>query len=101
MQELGVLVSSCPCLADDARKLFEQYWMVGTDNSSQNASLPSRWPERLATAINASHPLRLRATVRNARPDGSDALNDSFTVFLAVRPLAFSESMILNQHESL
>ena len=80
-----MLVSSCPSLARDARKLFEQYWLVGTDDPSQNASLPARWPRRLATAINASHPLRLRATVRNARPDGSDALNESFTVFLSVR----------------
>ena len=38
-KEMGLLVTNCPTLAEDAAKLFEVYWHMGGTNR-----IPKSWP---------------------------------------------------------
>ncbi|RUS87670.1 hypothetical protein EGW08_004593 [Elysia chlorotica] len=51
-KETGVLIEDCPCLGEDAAKIFEVYWYLGNPNSH----IPQHWPANLSTAINVSNP---------------------------------------------
>ena len=52
MKELGVLLTDCPCLADDMSKLFDIYWAV-----ADKPYIPEKWPDRYATEISMKTPL--------------------------------------------
>ena len=49
-----MLVTDCPCLAEDMAKIWQVYWQLG-----DAASLPSSWSPALATRYNAATPLSL------------------------------------------
>ncbi|VDK26796.1 unnamed protein product [Anisakis simplex] len=53
VKELGVAFFNCPCVAADARKLFDVYWQMGAPNSQ----IPAKWPADLATVFNANNPI--------------------------------------------
>lgn len=54
VKELGVLVTDCPCLAEDMSKIWSVYWALGGRDS-----VPPSWPDTLATNINSAAPLTL------------------------------------------
>ena len=54
VKEVGVLVTDCPCLAEDMEKIWSVYWALGGATS-----LPSTWPTELSTLYNANNPLSL------------------------------------------
>ena len=54
VKEVGVLVTDCPCLAEDMEKIWSVYWALGGATS-----LPSTWPTELSTLYNANNPLAL------------------------------------------
>ena len=54
VKEVGVLVTDCPCLAEDMEKIWSVYWALGGATS-----LPSTWPTELSTSYNANNPLSL------------------------------------------
>ena len=47
---------NCSCAAQDVRKVFEAYWLLG----AANASIPTPWPANFSTAFNMDAPMRLR-----------------------------------------
>ncbi|GFR65188.1 phospholipase D3 [Elysia marginata] len=51
-KETGVLIEDCPCLGEDAAKIFEVYWYLGKPGSQ----IPQHWPPSLSTSINISDP---------------------------------------------
>ncbi|VDM50343.1 unnamed protein product [Toxocara canis] len=53
VKELGIAVFNCPCLANDASKLFDVYWQMGAPNTQ----VPSSWPADLSTIYNANNPM--------------------------------------------
>jgi phospholipase D3/4 len=53
VKELGASVYDCPCLAEDVSKIFEVYWALG----EENATVPTQWPEDLATDFNHVNPM--------------------------------------------
>jgi len=54
VKELGVLVSDCPCLAEDMQKIWSVYWDLGDKDN-----IPSIWPDSYSTKINAESPMDL------------------------------------------
>ena len=56
VKELGVAMHNCSCAAQDVRKVFEAYWLLG----AANASIPAPWPANFSTAFNMDAPMRLR-----------------------------------------
>ncbi|KAK3702797.1 hypothetical protein RRG08_042780, partial [Elysia crispata] len=52
VKETGVLIEDCPCLGEDAAKIFEVYWYLGKPDSH----IPQHWPANLSTSINMSNP---------------------------------------------
>lgn len=48
-----MLVTNCPCLAADLKKVFSVYWDMG----KPNAVIPPTWPKDYNTRINDSNPL--------------------------------------------
>ena len=48
-----MLVQNCPCLGKDLQKIFDVYWYLG----QANATVPSSWPAKYDTSINAHNPL--------------------------------------------
>ncbi len=48
---MGVLVTNCPELAEDAANLFDVYWEMGGTNH-----LPKKWPDTFSTKINLDSP---------------------------------------------
>ena len=56
VKELGVVLSNCPSLADDASKLFEVYWYLGKPGTP----LPPSWPDTLSTKFNKRSPMELK-----------------------------------------
>ena len=49
-----MLVTECPELGSDARKIFDLYWSI--DGLKE---LPSKYPKNLATKINVLNPLKV------------------------------------------
>jgi phospholipase D3/4 len=56
-KEMGIFVSNCPELAEDAAKLFDVYWNLGG-----RSTVPKRWEANYQTLINLDNPM----TVRNS-----------------------------------
>lgn len=56
-KEMGILVTNCPALAEDAAKLFDVYWELGG-----RGSIPKEWTRDFGTKINLENPM----TVRNS-----------------------------------
>lgn len=53
-KELGMMVTNCPKLGEDARKIFDLYWSIdGLDK------LPTKYPKGMATEINDKNPLQV------------------------------------------
>ncbi len=55
-KEMGVLVSNCPRLAEDAAKLFEVYWELGG-----RKNIPKSYPKSYHSNINVDSPLTVRS----------------------------------------
>ncbi|GFO27503.1 phospholipase d3 [Plakobranchus ocellatus] len=53
--ETGVLIEDCPCLGEDAAKIFEVYWYLRKPDSK----IPESWPSNLSTSINVSNPIEI------------------------------------------
>ena len=83
VQELGLLITDCPCVAADLGKVFAQYWDMG----ATNASLPPTWPTGYSTAYNASNPFRLSLSVptqEGASSSRTSPLWENITLFISV-----------------
>ncbi|KAB7499484.1 Phospholipase D3 [Armadillidium nasatum] len=74
VKEVGVLVQNCSCLVEDAKKIFEVYWILGQNSSK----IPPKWPSELSTRFNALTPMKL--TLSGHKSD----------VFLSSSPLPFN-----------
>ncbi|XP_059167451.1 5'-3' exonuclease PLD3-like isoform X2 [Physella acuta] len=53
-KETGVLIEDCPELGEDADKIFQVYWMLGTLKV-----IPYPWPDNFLTKINMTTPLEV------------------------------------------
>ncbi|KAL1130822.1 hypothetical protein AAG570_012063 [Ranatra chinensis] len=60
VKEMGLFISNCSCLVHDISKIFDViytvlqvYWSMGLEN----AEIPDKWPDSLATQFNAITPL--------------------------------------------
>lgn len=51
-KELGVVVSHCVSLAEDAAKIFDSYWLLASQKT-----LPTEWPQDLETSYDLENPL--------------------------------------------
>ena len=56
VKELGLYGMNCSCLARDAQKMFEVYWMLAEPGMDQ---LPSKFPENLSADYSMSSPAHL------------------------------------------
>jgi phospholipase D3/4 len=54
VKELGLVVSDCPTVAKDLKKIFEMYW-----EASNDVKLPPYWPSRFDTHYNMDNPMQL------------------------------------------
>ena len=54
VKELGVLVTDCPCMAEDMHKIWRVYWDLGGQEN-----VPDRWPPGYSTNINSEAPMIL------------------------------------------
>ena len=59
-KEVGLLVTNCPKLAVDAKKIFNLYWSV-----DGLKSLPKDYPRELSTQINQDTPLKVLNNLDN------------------------------------
>jgi len=57
VKEVGLAVEDCSCLALDASRIFELYWIIG---GAGKGSLPPYWPARLSALSSSQKPLRLK-----------------------------------------
>ncbi|XP_056294883.1 5'-3' exonuclease PLD3 isoform X2 [Pseudoliparis swirei] len=57
VKEVGLAVEDCSCLALDASRIFELYWIIG---GASKGSLPPYWPARLSALSSSQKPLRLK-----------------------------------------
>ncbi|KAM3612972.1 uncharacterized protein V6R79_018088 [Siganus canaliculatus] len=57
VKELGLALTDCSCLAQDAFRIFEVYWSLG---GATDGSLPLYWPARLSALYNSENPLNLK-----------------------------------------
>ncbi|XP_018088791.1 5'-3' exonuclease PLD3 isoform X2 [Xenopus laevis] len=55
VKELGATIYNCSCLAQDLKKIFEAYWILGLPN----ATLPSPWPVNYSTPYNKDTPMQV------------------------------------------
>uniref|UniRef100_A0A1B6C9A8 PLD phosphodiesterase domain-containing protein n=1 Tax=Clastoptera arizonana TaxID=38151 RepID=A0A1B6C9A8_9HEMI len=55
VKELGIYIQDCKCLAEDISKIFDVYWMMGEND----AKVPAKWPDYLATLYNNVTPMNL------------------------------------------
>eukprot|EP00079_Xenopus_tropicalis_P028736 XP_012823737.1 PREDICTED: phospholipase D3 isoform X1 [Xenopus tropicalis] len=55
VKELGATIYNCSCLAEDLKKIFEAYWILGLPN----ATLPSPWPVNYSTPYNKDTPMQV------------------------------------------
>lgn len=55
VKEMGVLAMNCPTLARDLGKIFEEYWLLSTNESV----IPEKWPSKYATNYNFKNPMIL------------------------------------------
>lgn len=55
VKELGILAMNCPTLARDLSKIFEEYWVLSTNDSV----IPSVWPSKYSTNYNFNNPMIL------------------------------------------
>lgn len=63
--ELGVLITDCPCLAQDMSKLFHTYWTLtkmaeGGDRRALARAAKEQLPlHEIATTVNSETPLKI------------------------------------------
>ena len=55
---MGILVTNCPALAEDAANLFDVYWHLGGTNH-----VPKNWPNTFSTKINLDSPLAVKNSI--------------------------------------
>ncbi|XP_065355539.1 5'-3' exonuclease PLD3-like [Calliphora vicina] len=55
VKELGILAMNCPTLARDLSKIFEEYWLLSTNDSI----IPKEWPSKYTTNYNFQNPMIL------------------------------------------
>ncbi|XP_037812840.1 5'-3' exonuclease PLD3-like [Lucilia sericata] len=55
VKELGILAMNCPTLARDLSKIFEEYWLLSTNDSV----IPQNWPSKYQTNYNFQNPMIL------------------------------------------
>lgn len=55
VKEMGVLAMNCPTLARDLGKIFEEYWLLSTNDSV----IPKEWPSKYTTNYNFNNPMIL------------------------------------------
>jgi len=72
VKELGVLVTDCPCLANDMDKIWSVYNVLANKDK-----IPDTWPDSLSTNINSNSPLKL---------------SNDLSVFLSSSPAPFCPS---------
>ena len=78
VKELGLYGMNCSCLARDAQKMFEVYWMLAEPGMDQ---LPSKFPENLAADYSMSSPAHLPINGTSADVFFAVSLN---TFFIAI-----------------
>jgi phospholipase D3/4 len=54
VKELGAVVQHCRVVADDALKVFNEYWLA-----ANATALPNPWPPAYATAFNRTNPMQV------------------------------------------
>lgn len=84
VKELGVSITNCSCIAEDASKIFEVYWTIGENNS-----IPAQWPDTLKTNFNMNSPLNMVLE------------NETFQTFLTSSPLPFNPAGRTNDIDAL
>ncbi|XP_069763784.1 5'-3' exonuclease PLD3 [Narcine bancroftii] len=63
VKELGAIIYNCTCLAEDLKKIFEEYWNI----SGRNGTIPSPWASNYSTAYNRESPMQLKFNSTPAR----------------------------------
>ncbi|CAH0552868.1 unnamed protein product [Brassicogethes aeneus] len=85
VQEMGILLKNCSCLARDLGKIFDVYWTLGEDG----AKIPETWPTSLSTDFNMETPFNLMLN------------NETFQSFISSSPPPFSTTGRTNDIDAL